>query len=124
MVGTHTVKSNITPEMVSDIRNTNFYVKKDLVRPMDNKILRIRECPHKNHYEVHINYVLFDRLIKIIKITDTKLYEDIIKTVEICVMNSKNWWSVAEDEMVEELTQSIDRQILKDLMEGKQWQKR
>lgn len=116
VVGTQTLKTNVTLGMVSDIKNCDFYVKKELVKPINNKIITIKECDRKNHYEVHINYVFFDRIIKITKITNTTLYDEIIKTIEICEANKKNWWGVAEDEMVEELSDQINKDILKNLM--------
>lgn len=123
MVGTHTVKANITPEMVSELRNTDFYVKKDLVKPVDNKIITIKECPHKNHYEVHVNYVYFDRLMKLNKIMNRDTYKETLDLVELCEQNRKNWFGVAEDDMVEEIAQDINKQILRDLMTGKKWEK-
>jgi hypothetical protein len=117
LVGTHTVQANVNSELISDLKNLDFYVKKNLVKPIDNKIITIKESCYSNHYVVHINYVFFERLMKLTKITNIDTYKEVQNLVEICEKNRRNWMDVAEDDMVEELTQNINKNILKNLYE-------
>ena len=109
--------TNVTREMISDIKNLDFYVSKKLVYPVNNKIITIKECNYSNYYIVHINYVFFERLMKLTKITNIDTYKEIERLVEICEQNKRNWMGIAEDEAVEELTQGINKNILKRLFE-------
>ena len=109
------LKTNWTIEMVSDLKNIDFYVKKELVKPISNKIITIKECSYKKHYKVDINYVYFVRLMKLNRIMNKDTYKETLDLVELCQKNWRGWWGVTEDEMVDELTQFVDRQILYDL---------
>ena len=115
-VGTFQVKTNVTPEMVSDLKNIDFYVKKELVKPINNKIITIKECSYKKHYKVDINYVYLDRLMKLNKIMNKDTYKEIVDLVELCEKNQKGWWGITEDEMVDEMAEQINADILKNLM--------
>ena len=115
-VGTFKLNTNVTLEMISDLKNIDCYVKKELVKPINNQIITIKECCYKKHYKVDINYVYFDRLMKLNKIMNKDIYKEILDLVEMCEKNQKNWWGVAEDEMVDELTEQINADILKNLM--------
>ena len=114
-VGTFHVKTDVTIEMISDLKNVDFYVKKELVKPINNKIITIKKCSYKKHYKVDINYVYLDRLMKLNKIMNKDTYKEITDLVELCEKNQRGWWGVTEDEMVDELSESINKQILNDL---------
>ena len=109
--------TNVTSEMVADLKNIDFYVKKDLVKPINNKIITIKECSYSNHYIVHINYIFFERLMKLTKIRNIDTYKEIENIVEICEKNKRGWFGVAEDDAVEEMSQQINKDILKRLFE-------
>lgn len=110
------LRTKVTKEMISDIKNMDFYVSKKLVYPINNKIITIKECSYKNHYKVTINYVYLERLMKLNKLMDKNNYKEIENLVSICEENKRGWWGVTEDDMVEEITQDINKGILSDLI--------
>ena len=110
--------TNVTKEMLSDIKNLDFYVSKKLVYPINNKIITIKECSYSTHYEVHIDYVFFERLMKLTKITNIDTYKEIERLVEICEQNKRNWMDVVWKMICQKkYSQSIDKEILKKLLE-------
>ncbi len=114
-VGTFSVKTDVTPEMVSDLRNVDFYVNRDLVKPINNKLITIKKCSYTNHYKVDINYVYYNRLVKLNKLMNKENYKELMELVEICEKNKKGWWDVAQDDMVDDLAKNINRDILEKL---------
>ena len=112
---TRQMSTNVTPEMLSDVKNIDFYVKKTLVKPINNKIITIKEYSN-NYYKVDINYVFFDRLIKLNKIINKDTYKEIISIIEICNDNRSSWSEVMQNEQVEEMTKEINKDIIKKLI--------
>lgn len=112
---TRQMSTNVTPEMLSDVKNIDFYVKKTLVKPINNKIITIKEYSN-NYYKVDINYVFFDRLIKLNKIINKDTYKEIISIIEICNDNRSSWWEVMQNEQVEEIAKEINKDIIKKLI--------
>lgn len=114
-IGTVELKTNVTPEMISDLRNVDFYVKKELVKPINNKLITIKNCSYGNHYKVDINYVYFNRLVKLNKLMNKDNYKELLDLVELCEKNKKGWWDVAQDDAVDDLAKNINDDILKRL---------
>lgn len=93
----------------------DFYVhKKHIPYPINNNIIKIVSF-NKNYYSVSINYFLHERYLKLCKITKNKELLDILNIIEICIFNRKKILETMEDELVQELSESINKYILNEL---------
>ena len=110
------LKTNVTRSQISDLINMDFYVhKKHIPNPINNNnIIKIVSF-NENYYSVNINYFLHERYLKLCKITKNKELLDILDIIEICKFNRKCFNEMVEDELVQELSKSIDKQILNEL---------
>lgn len=109
------LKSNVTRSQINDLINMDFYVhKKHILYPINNNIIKIISF-NENYYTVNINYFLHERYLKLCKITKNKELLDILDIIEICKFNRKCFNEMVEDELVQELSKSIDKQILNEL---------
>lgn len=117
--GNMIVKTDVTKEMVSDLKNIDFYVKKSVgVKPINNNVITIKEYDsNPNFFKVDINYVFLDRLLKLYKITKKNDLDHIIKIIEICENNKSTWFETVEDGAVTELSNSINKDIINRLVE-------
>ncbi len=108
-----------TKQMVSDLKNFDFYVKKSVgVKPINNNVIVIKDFKgNPNYYKVDINYVFLDRLLKLYKITKKDGLEHIIEIIEICEKNKSTWFETVEDGAGAELAKSIDKDIINNLVQ-------
>jgi hypothetical protein len=94
----------------------NFYIKKeDGINLFKDNILNITESIFGDYYSIEINYFLYERILKIKKLTkDIKLtkYCDFI---EYLISKKVNTDNILEEKLVEELAKEIDKQIIKDI---------
>lgn len=118
-VGTFKVNTNVTREMVDDISKFNYatnYIKKSLVKPMNNIIIKIYDDKYNdNYYKVDINQKLLERYTKIYKVTKDEGLRRILEAVEICEKNRSDWMNMTEESLADELAYSINKDILKRL---------
>lgn len=113
------MKAKWTQEMINDLRNFDFYVKKsDNIYPIDNDFIKIESYSNSNkYYQVYVNYILYERLLKISKFTNNEKYNKIIELVKYCESNKVNdFISVLESELVDELSNSINKNIISNII--------
>jgi hypothetical protein len=105
--------------MVSDIKNFDFYIKDDIgISPMKNNIITIFKSNYEGFYKVEVDYVLYERYQKIYRITKSDILKKIFDLIILCEKNMISYNSV-EIELVDELSKSIDKDIIKNLRELK-----
>lgn len=94
------------------------YVKNENnLKIINNDIIKMYRCNHSyDYYEVKINYNLYNRLVKLNKISKSEKLDNIIKTVNYIENNMTSFNNIFEHELVKELTKEIDRQILKNIL--------
>ena len=119
-VGTFKINTAVTKEMVDEISAFSYatnYIKKSLVKPMDTVIIKIYDdkC-HDNYYKVEINQKLLERFTKIYKITKNEGIRKILEAADICEKNMASGVGMMEESLIQELSTSIDREIIKKLM--------
>lgn len=118
-VGTSKVNVNVTREQMLDIYNYDFYVhKKFIPKPICNEVIKI-ETYNENYYQVYINTFLNDRYLKLSKITKNKDVQEILDLVDMCKEHRMGFNELMEDELVQELSRSIDKEIIKNLINMK-----
>lgn len=90
---------NITRQMISDITNLDFYVKKSFfVNPINCDIIKMKSY-NDNYYKIDINYTLHERYMKIYKINKSEKLKNILDIISICKKNKTNWSEVIESQM-------------------------
>ena len=104
--------------MNSEQNKDVLYVKNDNdLKIINNDIIKMYKCTHSDdYYEVKINYSLYNRLIKLNKISKSGKIDNIIKTISYIENNMTSFNSIFEHELVKELTKEIDKQILKNIL--------
>ena len=119
-VGTFKINTAVTREMVNEISAFSYatnYIKKSLVKPMDTVIIKIYDdkC-HDNFYKVEINQKLLERYSKIYKVTKNEGLKKILEAADICEKNMSSSVGMMEESLIQELSSSIDREIIKKLI--------
>ena len=64
------MKAQYIKKMVSNIKNFNFYIKDDIgISPIKNNIISIFKSSYNGFYKVEVDYILYERFMKIYQIT-------------------------------------------------------
>ena len=122
-VGQRQIKSTVTREMVDDLGSyygiSGFYVKKDLIQePLKNNIITFNNY-NDEYYSITINDKLYERYKKILKVTKDEYLKKVFEQIEICEKNRKDDMMMMESKLIDELSDSINNQIINDLMKLK-----
>jgi cobalamin-dependent methionine synthase I len=96
---------------------TGFYIKKENIKLRDDDLITIKESIHEGFYCVYINLELLERYIKLYKITKSKKLEHLFQYIDYLKLIKKyTMQDIFENILSEELAKSIDKEIIKNLI--------
>jgi hypothetical protein len=121
-INTRKINATITKEQIYDLKQySRYYVlKRKIDNIINNDLISFEERDELTLY-VNINNKLFERLQKLYKITKDESSKEIIEYVEYVKKNLINSISEMESVLVEELTTSINKEILNKIMNLKKY---
>ena len=117
--GTKKINATVTREQLDDLINFDrFYVEKiKLDKIINNDLISFDEMNEKCLY-IHINYKLLKRVEKLVKITDDEKVKEVVVYVRYVdsIKKSHNMAYEMEKMLADELSKSINNEIIKNVM--------
>ena len=91
------------------------YIKKDIHCEIDTDLITIKKFDEE-YNTVVINYLLYNRYLKLFKITKNEKLKKLLDIVQLCEINKKELQDIMSSILTKELTKNINNEILKNLI--------
>lgn len=91
------------------------YIKKDIHCEIDTDLITIKKFDEE-YNTVVINYLLYNRYLKLFKITKNEKLKKLLDIVQLCEINKKEPRDIMSSILTKELTKNINNEILKNLI--------